>query len=622
MPYTQTRLDREPVYARVPAFSTLRQRTSVTIPLSSSPSTRLLLRRLFVEAVEPYRGWIVLALVCMALVAGTTAATAKLMEPIVNDVFMSQDASLLWPVASMVLITFAIKGGAEYAQSVLMARVGLRIITDLQQRLFSHLMGMDTLFFTQNTTGTLVSRFLVDIHHMRGAVSNTLTSLGKDFLSVVGLIAVMFWQDWFLASIAFFVFPAAVWPIARIGRRMRAVTIDTQNHMGALTSALEQCFHGIRMVKSYCLERYEKGRIHALTEEIFSLVMRANCIRALSSPVMETLGGVAITAIILYGGHRVIDGVTTPGQFFSFITALMLAYQPMKNLAKLNASLEEGLAGAQRLFSLLDQHPSIIERPNASPLPKGSGTIQFHNASFSYGVEEPVVSDLTLEIPAGKTVALVGPSGAGKSTILNLIPRFYDVTTGCIKINGVDIRDVTLNSLHQAVAFVSQDIVLFDDTVWANIAFGNPTANEQQIKKAAQAAAAHDFICQLPRGYDTQVGQRGMNLSGGQRQRIAIARALLKNAPILLLDEATSALDVENERVIQTALETLMHSRTTVVIAHRLSTVRRADIICVVEKGRIIECGTHQDLLSRKGAYTRLHALHFHADPTSIEVPC
>lgn len=594
----------------------------MTIPLSSQTSTRLLLRRLFVEAVGPYRGWIVLALVCMALVAGATAATAKLMEPIVNDVFMSRDAALLWPVASMVLVTFAVKGGSEYAQSVLMARVGLRIITDLQQRLFTHLMAMDTLFFTRHATGTLVSRFLVDIHHMRGAVSNTLTSLGKDFLSVVGLVLVMFWQDWLLASIAFFVFPAAVWPIARIGRRMRKVTVDTQQHMGALTSALEQCFHGIRMVKSYHLEDYETKRVRTLTEGLFSLVMRANCIRALSSPVMETLGGVAITIIILYGGHRVIDGSTTPGQFFSFITALMLAYQPMKNLAKLNASLEEGLAGAERLFSLLDQHPSITEKPHACPLPKGPGTIQFRNASFSYENGGSVVSDLTLDIPAGKTVALVGASGAGKSTLLNLIPRFYDVTAGAVEINGVDVRDVTLSSLHQSIAFVSQDIVLFDDTIRANISFGCPQANDQQIEDAARAAAAHDFISHFPLGYESRVGQRGMNLSGGQRQRIAIARALLKNAPILLLDEATSALDVENEHAIQTALETLMHNRTTVVIAHRLSTVCRADMICVIEKGRLVECGKHQDLLSRNGTYTRLHTLHFRTDSIAIEVPC
>ena len=281
-----------------------------------------------------------------------------------------------------------------------------------------------------------------------------------------------------------------------------------------------------------------------------------------------------------------------------------------------------GLAGAQRLFSLLDQRSSIVEKSDASPLPKGPGTIQFRNASFSYNVEGPVVSDLTLGIPAGKTVALVGPSGAGKSTLLNLIPRFYDVTAGSIEINGVDIRNVTLHSLHQAIAFVSQTLFYLMIRSGRISPSGNPEAHEQHIKEAAQAAAAHDFICQLPNGYDTPVGQRGMNLSGGQRQRITIARALLKNAPILLLDEATSALDVENEHAIQTALETLMYNRTTVVIAHRLSTVRRADIICVIENGRIIEYGTHQDLLSRNGAYTRLHALHFHADPVSVEVPC
>ncbi|WP_322099414.1 lipid A export permease/ATP-binding protein MsbA [Haematospirillum jordaniae] len=583
----------------------------MTVETRHRTPTMALMKRLYRESVGQYRGQLVLAAFFMALSAAATAAVAKLMEPVVNEVFMLRNAALLWPVAGMVLATFATKGIAEYGQSVVMARVGLRIIADLQQRLFGHLMTLDAGFFARNTTGRLVSRFLVDINQMRNAVSNALTSLGKDMLSVIGLVTVMFWQDWLLATVAFFVFPVAILPIARIGRRMRKVSINTQDQMGAFNTVLEQSFHGIRMVKSYGLEGHECSKIRALTEDLFSLAFKASRIRAMSSPVMETLGGIAITVVILYGGSRVVDGTTTAGQFFSFITALMLAYQPMKNLAKLNASLEEGLAGAERLFSILDTRTAITERADAIALKTADGQIEFRNVSFSYNGQKAVLSGLNLVVPPGKTVALVGPSGAGKSTILNLIPRFYDVASGAVLIDGLDVRQATLDSLRQSVALVSQEVVLFDDTIRANIAFGKPDANETEIEHAARLAAAHDFISALPMGYATPVGERGMSLSGGQRQRIAIARAILKNAPVLLLDEATSALDTESERQVQDALQTLMQGRTTVVIAHRLSTITQADLIHVIDEGRVIEHGTHQDLLERGGAYAALYALQF-----------
>ncbi len=589
----------------------------MTADTSRRTPTPALMKRLYREAVGRYRGQIVLAVVFMALSATATAAVAKLMEPVVNEVFMLRNADLLWPVAGMVLATFATKGLAEYGQSVVMSRVGLRIIADLQQRLFDHLMTLDTGFFARNTAGRLVSRFMVDINQMRGAVSNALTSLGKDLLSVAGLVAVMFWQDGLLASVAFFVFPIAILPIARIGRRMRKVSINTQDQMGAFNTVLEQSFHGIRMVKSYGLEDHERQKVHTLTEDLFSLVLKASRIRALSSPVMETLGGIAITVVILYGGSRVVDGTTTAGQFFSFVTALMLAYQPMKNLAKLNASLEEGLAGAERLFSLLDTRTTIVEHTDALPLPTAGGKIEFHNVRFSYDGKHDVLSGLNLEVPAGHTVALVGPSGSGKSTILNLIPRFYDVSDGVVLIDGMDVRNATLESLRRSIALVSQDVVLFDDTVRANIGFGRPGADNSEIENAARMAAAHDFIGTLPQGYDTPVGERGMSLSGGQRQRIAIARAILKNAPVLLLDEATSALDTESERQVQEALETLMKGRTTVVIAHRLSTITRADIIHVIDGGRVVESGSHQKLLDCNGAYADLYALQFRTPPAT-----
>lgn len=577
-------------------------------------STRALVGRLWQEAIRPYLGRIVLALVFMAVAAAAQGFTAWLMEPVVDWVFAQKSGTLLWPVAGAVLATFAVKGLAEYAQAAIMSQVGLRIIADLQRRLFAHLLTLDAGFFQRVSSGRLVSRFMVDVNQMRQGVSNAITGIGKDSLTVVALVFVMFYQDWMLGLLAFIVFPIAVYPIVRLGKRMRKVTVDTQEQMGAFNTVLEQSFQGIRMVKSYALEPHEQGKVDVLTEEIYRLTLKGAITRALSSPIMETLGGLAVTIVIVYGGYQVIAGETTTGSFFSFITALMMAYQPMKSLAKLNASLQEGLAGAQRLFEVLDTQTAIAEKPDAQPLHTHGGHVVFENVTFEYEPGKPALRDLSLSVPAGRTVALVGPSGAGKSTIMNLIPRFYDASGGTVTIDGQDVRDVTLESLRGAIALVSQEVVLFDDSVRANIAFGRPGASEAEIEQAARNAAAHEFIAALPDGYDTIVGQRGLKLSGGQRQRLAIARAMLKNAPILLLDEATSALDTESERHVQAALNTLMEGRTTLVIAHRLSTVVHADVIHVIDDGRVIESGRHDELLERGGAYARLYALQFAAE--------
>ena len=574
-------------------------------------STAALMSRLARESIRPYVGWIVAAIICMALVATATAASAWLMKPVINDVFFAKNETLLWIIAAAVFITFAIKGLANYGQSVLMSYVGQRIITDTQHRLYAHLTRMELGFFHDNPTGNLISRFTIDINMMRAAVSNALTGLGKDFLSLIGLVGVMFWQDWQLGLIAFVVFPVAVIPIARLGKRMRKVTVNTQEEMGQFTTLLEQTFQGARVVKSYGMEEYEKSRLRAIAERVFSLVFQAARVRSLASPIMESLGGVAITLVITYGGFRVIHDNMNPGSFFSFITALLLAYEPMKRLANLNATLQEGLAGAQRLFQLLDREPTIQEKPNAKALAITGGGIKLKDVHFSYVTGQAALADMSFDVPAGKTVALVGPSGAGKSTILNLIPRFYDVDSGRITIDGTDIQDVTFESLRGAMALVSQEITLFDDTIRANIAYGRPDASEDEIIKAAKNAAAHDFIMEMPVGYDTYVGERGTKVSGGQRQRLAIARAMLKNAPILLLDEATSALDTESERHVQSALTKLMQGRTTLVIAHRLSTVMDADLIHVINQGKLVESGSHTELIAQDGIYARLYQLQF-----------
>ncbi len=570
--------------------------------------------RLWRESIRPYLGWILLAVLCMALMAAATAFSAWLMEPVVNEVFIGENRDILWPLGAVVFLTFLIKGFANYGQSVLMSFVGFRIIADNQNRLFAHLARMDIGFFHNNSTGKLISRFTVDINQMRVAVSNVLTGFGKDVLSFIGLVTVMFLKDWQLAAISVFVFPMAALPVLKLGRRMRKVTANTQEEMGLFTTLLEQTFQGIRVVKAYGMEGYEKSRIGDIVERIFKLNLKSARTRSMSSPIMETLGGAAVCVVIIYGGHRVIAGETTSGAFFSFIMALLLAYEPMKRLANLNASLQEGLAGAQRLFALLDTEPAILEKPDAADLTVVKGGIHLQDVRFSYTHGKPALNGISLDVPAGKRVALVGASGAGKSTILNLIPRFYDVDEGSVFLDGVDVRDVTFSSLFANVALVSQEITLFDDTVHANIAYGRAGASDKDIVEAARNAAAHDFIIDLPDEYDTLVGEQGVKLSGGQRQRLAIARAMLKNAPVLLLDEATSALDTESERQVQAALVKLMAGRTTLVIAHRLSTVTGADLIYVIDKGLVIEQGAHEALMSQGGAYHRLYNLQFSED--------
>ena len=585
---------------------------------NKSEKSIVLVKRLIKEHVRPYFGKLLLAAICMAIVAAATAGNAWLMQPVLDEVFLNKNTKLLLLVPIAVMTIAIVKGLASYGESIYMEYAGERIISDVRYRLFSHLMNADLNFFHKNSSGKLISRFTYDVGLLRASVSTALTGIAKDTMTLIFLVALMFYQDWFLAIIAFFVFPAAVLPILYIGRRIRKISTSTQAEIGTFASLLSQIFQSARYVKAYTMQKYEKKRAKKIVEDLFNLIYKSVRIRSRTRPILESLGGIAIALVIFYGGSKVISGATTPGTFFSFITALLMAYQPLKRLANFNVNIQDGLAAAVRIFQLLDQKPEITDSPNAKEYVLKKGEIEFKKVRFSYGSKTShALNNINLKIRGGKTIALVGKTGAGKSTILNLIPRFYDTINGEIIIDKKNIKDYKINSLRKKIALVSQEVTLFDDTIRSNIAYGNPNCTEKQLYEAAKKADAHEFITAFKNGYKTLVGEQGIQLSGGQRQKIAIARAILKDAPILLLDEATSSLDSGSEKDIQTSLKKLMKNKTTLVIAHRLSTILDADLIYVIDNGKVIEYGNHKALMKNKGLYSKLYKLQFATQKSS-----
>lgn len=574
-------------------------------------STFYLAKRLVREYLKPYVRILALGLVCMVVGAAATALLAKQMQPIIDDVFIGKDSQMLLLVAFQVFVLFIFKGLSGYFQDIAMTKVGESIVADMRKQLIDHIIRADLAFYHNTHTGELLSRFTTDVNALHRVINRTITGLIKDFLTLIFLVLVMFHTDWILSSFAFFAFPLAFYPVIKIGKSIRKSAGSVQQEMAEFSILLSQVFQGARLIKSYGMQQRENGRASELITTIFNFVMKTTRSKSAIHPIMEILGGVAIVVVICYGGMQVIEGNQTSGAFFSFITALLLAYEPMKRLASLNTELQEKLAAATRVFAILSVEPQIKDAPDAKVLTQIKGAIEFKNVSFAYNKSIPVLNEISLKVAPSQTVALVGASGSGKSTIMNLIPRFYEAEAGAVLVDGHDIRTVTMESLRAASALVSQEVTLFDDTVRGNIAYGKPDATEAEIIQAAQGAAAHEFITQLPDGYDTFVGEQGIKLSGGQRQRIAIARAMLKDAPILLLDEATSALDSESEQQVQQALQTLMKGKTTLIIAHRLSTVIDADIIYVIDKGEVIGAGTHEELLKHNKKYERLCKAQF-----------
>ena len=585
---------------------------------AAGQSSWRLLARIWRDHVRHHKGRIALSMFCMVVVAAMTALQAQLVQPALDRLLVAGEEAVLWLLPLAFVAAILAKAFASYGQAVLMQYVALRVVEKIQGRMFGLVIGADLSFIDRQATGKLISRFLADARMLQMALTEPFTALVRDSLTAVALIGVMFYNNWRLGLVTFVVFPVSALIVVKIGRRTRRVAHNVQAETGEMVSFLDDVLKGVRQVKTYAMERREGSRAERQFGSMRLLFYKIAKIQARAAPMLESMGGFVFAAILAYGGYQVMHQQATVGNFMAFFVAMLMAYQPMRRLANLNARMQQGLAAAERVFEILDYRPAIADAPDARPLAASSHDVRLNAVGFSYGEDvAPALHGVDMEAPAGKMTALVGPSGAGKSTVLNLIPRFYDVTAGTLTIAGHDVRDLTLDSLRGAIALVTQETGLFNDTIRSNIAYGRPDATEDEIVEAARNAAADGFIGRLPQGYDSMVGERGVFLSGGQRQRISIARAMLKNAPILLLDEATSALDTESEQKVQAALHRLMEGRTTIVIAHRLSTVVDADKIYVFDRGLIVESGTHADLAAAGGLYARLAGSQFADDPAA-----
>jgi subfamily B ATP-binding cassette protein MsbA len=566
--------------------------------------------RVFIRLVMKNRNRLIIAGLCGLLMSGATTTMGYLIKPVIDDIFVRKDATGLVLFPLLVIGVFLIKGLGRYGQEYFLSYVGEDIIRRLRNQLYHCIQDLPLAFFQQERTGGLMSRITSDVNILKSMVSRTATGALSDLSAIVGLTAVIFYQNWRMAILAFIIMPVAFFPVFELGRRVRRVRTGCQEAMAELNSFLHETLAGAKIVKAFGMENHEKKRFDQKTGDLFRLEIKGVIVRSLSSPIMEFLGGLGIAFVIWYGGWEVIQGKTTPGTFMSFLTCVMLLYEPVKKLSHLNNSIQQGLAAIDRVYDVVEAQSNIRDPEQPHEMASGAHAVAFNQVDFSYG-ETPVLNQIDIEVPQGEVLALVGMSGGGKSTLVNLIPRFFDVTGGAITIDGIDIRNFRVSDLRRQIAMVTQEPILFNETVRQNIAYGNPQATQQEIVAAATAAYANDFIMEFPNGYDTVVGELGGRLSGGEKQRLCIARALLKNTPVLILDEATSSLDTESEALVQKALENLMRGRTTFVIAHRLSTVAKADRIAVVANGRIVEIGSHDELLALQGEYTKLHDMQF-----------
>ena len=595
------------------------QRRTLRILSGQQPKSKILVGpylRLAREFALPYRGLLVLSGVLMVAEAALQGGLAYLLDPAIQTLFIDKDQSMLFVLPFALFGVMVLKAGVSYGSGVSLARVGQGVVTDLQAAMFAKVTRYDLTQLNAMHSGQFAARFLNDATLVRESINKGMQGAIRDALTLIALNVVMFYEDWRLALIITAALPAVAFYTLNLGKKSSKAATKSMTSTGDLSIHLSEVLDGRRVVKAYRMEDRSIERARQILSERMKHLMKGARARAAATPSAEALAGLGIAAVVFYGAYQGIHGTMGLPNFMSFLAAMMLSYGSIRSLSNFYTAMSDGSAAAARAFELLDAQPAIRDALDARPLTLANatprGAIRFAEVTFEYGAESnAVLRAVTFEVPAGKTVALVGPSGAGKSTALNLILRFYDVTGGSIEIDGQDLRGVTIESLREQTALVTQEPFLFDDTISANIACGKPGASQADIENAARAAAAHDFIMRLPSGYDTVTGEAGNKLSGGQRQRIAIARAILRDAPILLLDEATSSLDTESERAVQTALTRLMKDRTTLVIAHRLSTVAGADRIVVLDHGRVVEQGTHGELLARGGLYARLYRTQF-----------
>ena len=566
------------------------------------------------QQIKPYWKRIVLSVICMILSSAGTLSVLFIIQQVVDKVLIKQDFKQLNLVALLTIVIFFVRSVAIYGQNYLTSYVGQRVIANLRDIMFRHMQKFSLAYYERRRTGAMMSRMINDVGVLQSAITAGVIDVVTESLNLIGAIGIMVYMDWKLSLLTLLTMPPAAYTIQIFGKKIRRASRHVQEKASDISSVLQETISAVRVVKSFVREAYEIKRFSAENQRNFRAIMKGVQLNSFVTPIVEFLGAVGVTIILWYGGKEVVDGVLTSGALITFLLAAAKLSDPIKRLSRVVNTIQQALAAADRIFEVIDTKPEVTDLPGAVELPQVQGYVQFHEVTFGYEPQTPVVHALNFTALPGEVIALVGPSGAGKTTVINLIPRFYDPSAGYISIDGHDIKNVTLTSLREQIGIVPQETVLFSGTIYDNIRYGKLEATNEEIIAAAQAANAHNFIMAMPAGYDTQIGERGVKISGGQKQRVAIARAILKNPKILLLDEATSALDTESEKLVQEALERLMINRTTFVVAHRLSTIKNANRIIVMDKGRIIETGTHDELLQQDGLYSKLYRVQFQLD--------